>query len=111
MGVLSVVLTVFFVILCILLIILVLLQGDKSSGMGLLGGSSQSTFGSSTSDVITKITSVMVALFFILGVGLAVIESVKVRSLSEGIEKAGAAGEIRKQEDATPVETQPEEAK
>lgn len=111
MGVLSVVLTVFFVILCVLLIILVLLQGDKSSGMGLLGGSSQSTFGSSTSDVITKITSVMVALFFAIGIGLAVIESVKVRSLSEGIEKAGAAGEIRKQEESKPADALPEETK
>ncbi len=81
MGVLATILTVFFVILCFFLVILVLLQSDKSSGMGLLGGYSQSTFGSSTADVVTKITSVMVALFFIIGIALAVLETASGRYL------------------------------
>lgn len=85
MGILSTILTVFFVILCFFLVILVLLQTDKSSGMGLLGGSSQSTFGSSTADVVSKITAVMVALFFIIGIALAVIETVNVRELKKGL--------------------------
>ncbi len=75
MGVLSSVLTVCFVILCFFLVIVILLQTDKSSGMGILGGSSQSAFGSSTADVITKITAFMVALFLLGALGLAAIES------------------------------------
>lgn len=75
MGVLASVLTVLFVILCVFLIIIILLQTDKGSGMGLLGGSSQSAFGSSTADVITKITAFMVGLFLVGSLGLAVLES------------------------------------
>jgi preprotein translocase subunit SecG len=75
MSVLLSISTVLFIILCVLLVIIILLQSDKSAGMGVLGGSSQSAFGSSTADVITKITSVMVALFLLGSLGLAVLES------------------------------------
>lgn len=77
MGILISVLTVLFAILCVLLIIIILLQSNKSAGMGILGGSSQSAFGSTTANVITKATSVMVALFMIGSLGLAVLESTK----------------------------------
>lgn len=77
MGVLISVLTVLFSILCVLLIIIILLQSNKSAGMGILGGSSQSAFGSTTASVVTKATSVMVALFMIGSLGLSVFESSK----------------------------------
>ncbi len=80
MGILTGILTVFFFILCALLIVIILLQSDKSAGMGILGGSSQTTFGSSTADVITKITTVFVALFMIGALGISVLESVRARS-------------------------------
>lgn len=80
MGVLSGVLTVVFFILCVLLILIILLQSDKSAGMGILGGSSQTTFGSSTADVITKITTVFVALFMLGSLGISVVESYRTRS-------------------------------
>lgn len=60
MGLLISVLTVLFVIVCLFLIIVILLQSDKSAGMGILGGAGQSTFGSSTADIITKVTTAMV---------------------------------------------------
>lgn len=75
MGVIISIGTVLFLILAVLLVILILLQSDKSAGMGILGGSSQSAFGSSTADVITKITGVMVALFMLGSLGLAALES------------------------------------
>ena len=103
MGALATILTVFFVILCFFLVILVLLQSDKSSGMGLLGGSSQSTFGSSTADVVTKITSVMVALFFIIGIALAVLETAQMRELKKGV--SGSSSELRQSEQA-PAKTE-----
>jgi len=75
MGFLISFLTVLFIILCVLLIIIILLQSNKSAGMGILGGSSQSAFGSSTASVITKATSVMVFLFMLGSLGLAALES------------------------------------
>lgn len=85
MGLLISVLTVLFVIVCLFLIIVILLQSDKSAGMGILGGAGQSTFGSSTADIITKVTSAMVVLFMVGSLGLAVLESKRSSSLRERI--------------------------
>ncbi len=89
MGILTTVISVMFVILCVLLVILILLQSDKSAGMGILGGSSQSAFGSSTADVITKATGIMIGLFMIGSVGLASLESNRVESLKKELTAAG----------------------
>ncbi|MCP4136180.1 MAG: preprotein translocase subunit SecG [bacterium] len=91
MGVLVTVSTVLFVILCVLLVIVILLQSDKSAGMGILGGSSSSAFGSSTADVITKVTAVMIGLFMVGSLGLAVAESTKTVSLKKQTGAEGAA--------------------
>ncbi len=85
MGVVMSVSSVLFGLLCVLLIIIILLQSDKSAGMGILGGSSQSTFGSSTADVITKITTVMVTLFMLGALGLSIIESYRSKSLEKDL--------------------------
>ena len=112
MGLLLSVSTVLFIILCGLLIIIILLQSDKSAGMGILGGSSQSAFGSSTADVITKITTVMVALFMLGSLGISIMESYRAKSIAkdllspektsgafEGAEKVpGAQGEAAKKD-------------
>ncbi len=81
MGILYTILSVFFAILCFFIVIIILLQTDKNSGMGILGGSSQSTFGSSTADVITKITAVMVAMFFVFAMLLAYINRANIKSI------------------------------
>jgi preprotein translocase subunit SecG len=81
--------SVFFIVLCVLLVILILLQSDKSSGMGILGGSSQSAFGSSTADIVTKITAVMVALFLVGSLGISALESYKNRSIAKKILSGG----------------------
>ncbi len=85
MGVLISVLTVVFAVLCVLLIIIILLQADKGAGMGILGGAGQSTFGSSTADIITKITTFMVAVFMIGSLGLSILASKKTTSLKDKI--------------------------
>jgi len=85
MGILVNILTVLFVILCVLLIILILLQSDKSAGMGILGGSSQSTFGSSTADVITKISGVMIALYMMGSLGLSILEADRSTSIDKKV--------------------------
>lgn len=70
MEILSTLLTIFFVIVCILLVIVILLQSNRSSGMSLFGGGSQSAFGAGTADVMTKVTTILIALF--LGTALVV---------------------------------------
>ncbi len=99
MGVLTSVLSVLFVILCILLILVILLQADKGAGMGILGGAGQSTFGSSTADIITKITAWMVVIFMVGSLGLAVLESKRASSLKSKILGAepAASGIIQKE--------------
>jgi len=85
MGLLISVLTVVFVIICVLLIVVILLQSDKSAGMGILGGAGQSTFGSSTADIITKATTAMVVFFMVGSLGLAILESKRGSSLRDKI--------------------------
>jgi preprotein translocase subunit SecG len=113
--------TVLFLVLAVLMVILILLQSDKSAGMGILGGSSQSTFGSSTADIITKITGVMVAIFMLGSLGLAVLESYRVNSIekefgttatdkSEIVKDKPVAGEAQNT-GANPAKTAPEGSK
>lgn len=98
--------TVLFVILSILLIIIILLQSDKSAGMGILGGSSNTAFGSSTADIITKITTVMVALFMIGSLALSVFESYRARSLEKELLQTEKSGIIEQKEQP---QTQPQQ--
>jgi protein translocase SecG subunit len=111
MTILASVATVLFIILSALLIIIILLQTDKSAGMGILGGSSQSTFGSSTADVITKITTVMVAIFMLGALGLAMLESYKAKSLERGLATEGAKSGVLEDADKAAADSQkPEDA-
>jgi preprotein translocase subunit SecG len=106
MGVLMTVVTVVFLILCFFLIIIILLQSDKSAGMGILGGSSQSTFGSSTADVITKITTVMVALYMAGSLGLSIMQSYRLKSLEKDLlaPEEKTSGVIEKKTETPPAE-------
>ena len=86
MGTLGVVLLVAFVIVCILLVLLVLIQDSGENGMGgLLGGRSTAAFGSHSASVLSKATFVLVILFFVLVLGLALVnKKPKVLDLDEG---------------------------
>ena len=66
------ILTVILIICAVILILLILLQSSRSAGMGLFGGgASQTAFGSSSADVLTKITGALVAAFLLITLGLA----------------------------------------
>lgn len=108
MGVLTSILSVLFIILCVLLIIVILLQSDKGAGMGILGGAGQSTFGSSTADIITKITAAMVIIFMVGSLGLAVLESKKTGSLKDKIlnTESAESGMIEKTDQPSGAENQ-----
>lgn len=67
MGTLTGIVLFIFAFVCIILIFLVLIQSGKGGSMSIMGGASQSVFGSSGADVMTKTTRI-IALGF---VGLA----------------------------------------
>ena len=74
MGTIGVVLLVFFIIICVLLVLLVAIQSDNEDGMGgLLGGRGTAAFGSHSASVLTRATGVLVVLFFVLTLGLALV--------------------------------------
>ncbi len=59
-------LTALFFIVALILMIIILIQPGGSGGLGFIGGGSQSAFGSKTGNVITRLTTVLAALFFIV---------------------------------------------
>jgi len=74
MGILSVVLLVFFVITAILLILLVLIQNEEGDSLGgIFAGGSGSAFGSRSGNVLTRATSVLGAMFLVISLGLALL--------------------------------------
>lgn len=109
MGLLMSISTVLFIILSVLLIVIILLQSDKSAGMGILGGSSQSTFGSSTADVITKITTALVTIFMLGSLGLSILESYHQKSMEKDLltPAANTSGVIEKSDDKAKKPEQP----
>lgn len=111
MGVLTSVVTVIFAIICVLLVLIVLLQSDKSAGMGILGGAGQSTFGSSTADIITKVTAVMVAIFMVGSLGLSVLESKRISSLKEKLLNSQGGANLMVEDKDKKEQTAPEESK
>ena len=74
MGALGTFLTVIFVIVCLALMLLILMQSGRSSGMGIMGGSN-TAFGASSVDVITKVTGWFTVAFIILSLSIAAIKS------------------------------------
>ena len=74
MGILSLVLLVFFVIVAFLLILLVLVQNEEGDSLGgIFAGGSGSAFGSRSGNVLTRATTVLGALFLIISLGLALL--------------------------------------
>ena len=74
MVIISTVLLVFFVIVAILLILLVLVQNEEGDSLGgIFAGGSGSAFGSRSGNVLTRITTVLGAMFLIFSLGLALL--------------------------------------
>jgi preprotein translocase subunit SecG len=88
MGVLSSFLLVLFIIVSILLILLVLVQNEEGDSLGgVFAGGSSSAFGSRSGNILTKTSSVLGALFFILSFSLAMLN--RTPSDIRGVEEAG----------------------
>ena len=88
MGVLSSFLLVLFIIVSILLILLVLVQNEEGDSLGgVFAGGSSSAFGSRSGNILTKASSVLGALFFILSFSLAMLN--RTPADIRGVEEAG----------------------
>ncbi|MDR2510696.1 MAG: preprotein translocase subunit SecG [Spirochaetaceae bacterium] len=88
MDILSVFLLVLFIIVSILLILIVLVQSEEGDSLGgMFAGGSNSAFGSRSGNVLTKISTVLGALFFILSFSLAMLN--RTPSDDRAIEEAG----------------------
>ena len=87
MEILSAVIMVFFVIIAVLLILLVLAQGEDGDNLGgIFAGGSGSALGSRSGNILTRVTTILGALFLVVSLGLALIS----RSPSgAGVERAG----------------------
>ena len=89
MGILGIILLVFFVAVAILLILLILAQTEEGDGLGgIFAGGSGSAFGSRSGNVLTRTTTVLGALFLIISLGLALMNRGPTGS---GVEAAGRA--------------------
>jgi preprotein translocase subunit SecG len=129
MGVLSIVLLVFFVITAILLVLLVLVQNEEGDSLGgIFAGGSSSAFGSRSGNVLTRATTVLGALFLVLSLSLALInrtpgdsgvESAGRRLSTDGTGSSWVDNELKAEESGSlppaeaansAVETDPEEA-
>ena len=72
MGVLGIFLLVLFIIDAIFLILIVMVQDEQGEGIGgLFGGGSATPFGSRSGNILTKVTSILGAIFIVSAFGLA----------------------------------------
>jgi preprotein translocase subunit SecG len=86
MGIIGIVLLVIFVIVCVLLILVTLVQDEQGDSLGgIFAGSSSSTFGSRTGNVLTRFTGILGALFLGLALVLAFINR---SGSTKGVEEA-----------------------
>jgi preprotein translocase subunit SecG len=87
MGIIGILLLVVFIITAVLLILLVLVQNEEGDSLGgIFAGGSASAFGSRSGNVLTRVTSVLGALFLILSLGMALLNR---GSGVAGVEAAG----------------------
>lgn len=88
MNALSIFLLVLFIIVSIFLVLIVLVQSEEGDSLGgVFAGGSNTAFGSRSGNILTRISTVLGALFFILSFSLAMLN----RSPADdrGVEEAG----------------------
>jgi preprotein translocase subunit SecG len=72
MGFLGIILMIIFVVSSLLLILVVLLQDEGGDGLGgIFGGGGASQVGNRSGNILTRITSVLAAVFLLSSFGLA----------------------------------------
>lgn len=67
---------IIFFIISLILIFFILIQSGKGGSLGIMGGASNTPFGSSTMDIVEKITWWGIVLFFVLAILLSILFAV-----------------------------------
>ena len=85
MGILINILLVFYVLDAVLMMLVILMQRPKSEGLGAAfgGGVTENIFGAQTTNVLTKITGWLAAIFFILTFVLSILYARKGNTQSD----------------------------
>lgn len=85
MNLLINILLAFYVTVALLMILVILMQRPKSEGLGAAfgGGVTENIFGAQTTNVLTKITSWLATIFFLLTFGLSILYAHKGSTKSE----------------------------
>jgi len=92
MGILSIFLLVIFIISCVLLIFMVIIQDSDSDSLGgIFAGGSGSAFGSRSSNVVIKFTTVLGALFFVCAFSLALLNKSSIGDVESAAAKTAPA--------------------
>jgi preprotein translocase subunit SecG len=75
----------FYVFVALLMVLVILMQRPKSEGLGAAfgGGVTENLFGAQTTNVLTKITSWLATIFFLLTFGLSILYAHKGNTKSE----------------------------
>ncbi|HEV2842435.1 MAG TPA: preprotein translocase subunit SecG [Chthoniobacterales bacterium] len=89
----------FYLFVAVLMILVILMQRPKSEGLGAAfgGGVTENIFGAQTTNVLTKITSWLAAIFFLLTFVLSILYAQK------GTTQSGLGRELRKDLPPAPV--------
>ena len=104
MGVLSVILYTIAVIIAILLICLVLVQPSKGGGLGsAFGGAGETVFGAQTMNHLSKLTVVLISIFFVVTLALAAISGRKASASSSADSSAALTTVEESAEKAAPA--------
>ena len=91
MGFIIGLLTAVLIFTCIILVLLVLIQlPKKEAGLGMAfgGGAADALFGAGAGNVLTKATKYVATFFFVLAIGLGLIQSRHFRGSPKAFEKA-----------------------
>lgn len=72
MGFLGIILMIVFVLSALLLVLIIMLQDESGDGLGgIFGGGGSSQVGNRSGNILTRITSVLAAVFLLSSFGLA----------------------------------------
>jgi preprotein translocase subunit SecG len=94
-GIIEIIFIVVFVICALLLMGLVLIQDEQGEGLGgIFGGGSSTPFGSRSGNVLTKLTSILGAIFLLTSLGISWIKT------SDGAGDVVGAAALQRQENS-----------
>ena len=112
-----VLLIIIFVVSALLLSVIIIIQDDQGEGLGgIFGGGSSTAFGSRSGNVLTKVTSVLSAIFLVTALGVAWLnrsttsEDIEAKARIKTLEERENSDWYVKTDESEPVEPKESEA-